>query len=125
MTKLPPRWRREPLENCPICKGKGEINWRLYSKTKPEEWICVGRAKPIPPKKKGKLLMAESAESIERREVWMEHAATWDGPCACVTQRRVDFTQLKRTAAQMQRIIHNEKPPEHSLDDSIDDLFRQ
>ena len=53
----------------------------------------------------------------------MEHAARFDGSCVCATQARIDFTQLKRTAAQLQRIIHNEKTPQHDLDDSIDDMF--
>jgi hypothetical protein len=37
--------------------------------------------------------------------------------------RRLDFTQLKRTAAQINRIANNEKPREHNLNDPLDDMF--
>ena len=85
--------------------------------------MCIGRHPPKPPKEKGALKLAETKLSKKQRKAWMEYAAQFDGSCACVTQARIDFVQLKRTAAQLQRIIHNEKTPEHDLDDPIDDLF--
>ena len=85
--------------------------------------MCIGRKKPKPPKKKGALLIAETELSIEQRKIWMEYAARYGGSCACVTQARVDFVQLKRTAAQLQRIAHSERPPHHDLDDPLDDMF--
>jgi hypothetical protein len=97
--------------------------WQLSSSTKPVEWQCIGRKKPVPPKKKGALKIAETELSREQRRVWMEYAARFDGSCACVVMRKLDFTQLKRTAAQMQRVIHNEKPRKHDLDDDIADMF--
>jgi hypothetical protein len=113
-----------PLENCPICRGSGEVTWQFSSSVKPQEWECVGRYPPRNPnRKKGPLKIVETKLSKEQRKVWMEHVASFNGSCACVTQVRVDFTQLKRTAAQIQRIIHNEKPRQHDLDDDIDDLF--
>jgi hypothetical protein len=67
--------------------------------------------------------MAESAKSKKMRKIWMKYAAYFEGSCACVIMSTLDYTQLKRTASQMQRIIHNEKPPQHTLNDPIDDLF--
>ena len=124
MPELKPGWRREPLKNCPICHGSGDVLWQFSSSTKPQGWECVGRWPPrIPNRKKGPLKIVETKLSKKQRKVWMEHAARFDGSCVCATQARIDFTQLKRTAAQLQRIIHNEKTPPHDLDDSIDDMF--
>ena len=123
VTTLRTGWRRESLRNCPICGGSGEVFWQLSSSTKPVEWMCIGRKKPKPPKKKGALLIAETELSIEQRKVWMEYAARYGGSCTCVTQARIDFVQLKKIATQLQRIAHNERPPQHDLDDPLDDLF--
>jgi hypothetical protein len=90
----------------------------------PQEWVCIGRKEPIPPKRKGALRLAESALSKAQRESWMNHAAHFDGNCPCTTMLKVDYTQLKRTAAQMQRIVNNENPRQHDLNDDIDDMFR-
>jgi hypothetical protein len=123
MTTLRAGWRREPLKNCPICHGSGEVLWQLSSSTKPVEWKCIGRKKPKPPKKKGALKIAETEFSIKQREAWMKHAARFNSSCACVIQARLDFTQLKRTAAQIQRIIHNENSRHSELNDNLDDIF--
>jgi hypothetical protein len=119
---MKPGQRREPLWNCPLCKGKGEIFWQLYSSVPPSEWVCIGRKKPKPPKTKGALIMAESGTSAERREVWMKHAAHFDGNCLCTTMRVLDYTQLKRTASQIQRIVHNERPRQHTLNDDLENI---
>jgi hypothetical protein len=66
--------------------------------------------------------MAESPLSAEKRAVWMEHAAHFNGLCLCMIMSTLDYTQLKRTAAQMKRIAHNEKPRQHSLNDSLEDI---
>jgi len=68
--------------------------------------------------------MAETKLSKKQRTTWMEHAAHFEGSCACVIMGRLDYTQLKRTASQMKRVIYDEKPRQHTLDDPLDDLFR-
>lgn len=122
MNNLPFGWRRKPRWNCPLCKGKGRILWRLYDSV-PPELICIGRHPPKPPKKIGTLRLTESYESKVRREVWMEEAAHYEYDCACVRMHKVNYPLLKSTAAHIQRIIHKEGIPEHTLDDSVDDLF--
>jgi len=123
MAILPFNWKRQPPWNCPICQGTGKMVDRLYSNVPPQEWQCIGRKRPKPPKKKGALKIVETELSKAQRESWMEHAARLNNHCLCVAMSKLDYTVLRRTAAHIQRIIHNERPKQHDLDDPLDDMF--
>jgi hypothetical protein len=67
--------------------------------------------------------MAESALSKKQRAAWMEHFAHYERRCPCTTMRKIDYSQLKFIAQQIQRTVENKNPRKHMLNDPLDDLF--
>jgi len=85
MSNLQPGWRRKPLPDCPLCGGRGKIEFHLYSQVKTK---------------------FRDPQDEERAASWMAYAATSEGACSCVRWSRThDFYQrLRQVRKHMDRV---------------------
>ena len=115
---------RKPLHDCPLCSGKGEIQWHLYNDVGGREWMPVG-SKVNPETGKKALRWAETPQSKKRRECWLETGApSFKGSCPCTfwPQDHGFRRRLWRAAAFMVRVKRNEPIKESDLNDDLKDI---